>query len=160
MNRDVFEKALELSEAFFGTKKDPEQIPVTQASADKLQSIHPNTIRYQLDERGDPIAWVVVIPTSTETMQKFTSGSISERELLDVAAEERSFEALYLCSAFVLPEYRRKGYAKQLLLDGIRELSGGRDLPLYAWVYSEAGERLVDAVSQTLGRQVARRESV
>lgn len=64
MNQETFEKVLKISEEFFGTAHDPEQMPINQESADKLASIHPDSVVYKFDEQGDPIAWVVAVPTS------------------------------------------------------------------------------------------------
>ena len=154
MTHDAFEKVLKISEEFFGTAQDPDQMPITRASADKLLSIHPDSVIYKFDGEGNPIAWMVTVPTSTEVMERFLKGDISERELLDEAARDKKFEALYLCGAFVLPEYRKKGYAKELSLEAIRTISAGKELPLYAWIYSPEGKKLADSVSKALGRSI------
>jgi GNAT superfamily N-acetyltransferase len=156
MNKEAFEKVLKMSEEFFGTESDPEQMSVSEESARKLWSIHPDTVLYAF-EGGEPVAWVVIVPTSADVMEKFLAKKISERDLLDLAAAEKKFEALYVCGAFVLPDYRRKGYAKELLLKGIRILSQGKDIPLYAWVYSDEGRKLTESLSRTLGKEIISR---
>jgi GNAT superfamily N-acetyltransferase len=155
MDQKVFKKVLEISEQFFGTQTDPDQMPITQKTADKLASIHPDTVIYKFDEQGEPIAWAVVVPTSLATKDKFLAGKMTERELLDEAARERRFDALYLCAAFVLPEYRRKGYARELVIEAINKVSGGKEIPLYSWIYSPEGKKLVDTLSRELGREIA-----
>ena len=154
MNQEAFEKVLRMSEEFFGTATDPNQMPVNQESADKLQSIHPDTVVYKFNEKGDPIAWVVVVPTSLGVMDKFVHKKISERELLDLAAKEKRFESLYLCGAFVLPEHRRKGYALELTKMAINKISGGRKLPLYSWIYSPEGRGLIDQLAKNLKQTI------
>lgn len=158
MNEDVFKKVLRISEEFFGSATDPEQMPINQSSADKLHSIHADTVVYKFDEENNPIGWVVIVPTSVETMRKFLTKEITERELLDIAVEEKKFEAIYLCGAFVLPEYRRKGYAIELLKEAVRKISDGKHLPLYAWVYSPEGEKLVNVLSKNLHQQIPSRK--
>lgn len=157
MNHEVFEKVLKISEEFFGTGTDPDQMPVTKETADTLFSIHHDTVLYKFDESGNPIAWSVIVPTSVEVMNKFLNKEISEKELLAIAAQEKRFDALYLCAVFVLPEYRRQGYAKQLLLDGVTKISNGRQLPLYCWIYSDEGKRLIHALAQEFGREIVSR---
>ncbi len=157
MNDDAFEKILKISEEFYGTASDPDQMPVSKESALKLQSIHPDTIAYKLDKVGNPIAWVVVLPTSLGGMTLFLSKQISERELFEKAVLEKKFEALYLCGAFVLPEYRRQGHARELTLGAISKLSSGKILSLYSWIYSDEGAQLISNLSKELGRSVVTR---
>ncbi|MEK7585183.1 MAG: GNAT family N-acetyltransferase [Patescibacteria group bacterium] len=157
MDKETLEKIRRISEKFFGTQSDPDQMPVNQESADKLHAIHPDTIIYKFDGPRNPIAWSVVVPTSIGVMNGFLNKEISEKELLDMATEEKKFEALYLCAVFVLPEYRGKGYAKQLLTESIDKLSKGKVLPLYCWIYSKEGAGLINLLSQELGREIARR---
>lgn len=158
MNKEAFKKVLKISEEFFGTESDPEQMPINQESVDKLVSIHPDTILYKFDEMGQPIAWAVVVPTSLDVMNKFIHKKITERELLDQATEGKKFESVYVCAAFVLPEHRGKGHAKDLLIEAIRKVSSGRDLPLYCWIYSEEGRKLSNSISRELGKPILNRE--
>lgn len=158
MNQEAFDKVLKISEEFFGTKSDPDQMPINQVSANKLSSIHSDTVQYKFDESNNPIAWSVVVPTSIETMNRFLKKEISEKELLDIAAQEKKFEALYLCAVFVLPEYRGKGYAKELILESIKKLSAGKNLPLYCWIYSKEGEGLRNSLSHILCKNITKRE--
>lgn len=157
MNPEAFKNELEISERFFGTETDPTQIPMTQSSTNKLTAIHPDTVLHKFDEAGNPIGWSVIIPTSLEVMNKFLAREITEKQLLDLAAAEKKREALYLCNAFVLPEHRRKGYAKALWQEGIRKLSLGKDLPLYYWAYSEEGRALANSLSRELGKTISTR---
>ena len=55
IDKKAFEKVLKISEEFFGTQNDPNQMPINQDSADKLQSIHKDTIIYKFNGKGDPI---------------------------------------------------------------------------------------------------------
>lgn len=154
MNELGMQKILEASEKFFGTEEDPDQIPICQASAEKLISIHKDTLTWKSDEQGNLAAWLVVIPTSVYTMNKFLSGEITEKELLDVAAEEKEFEALYMCGVFVMPEHRRQGYAKELILEAIKNIPNADKAVLYTWIYSEEGQKLTDWFIKQTGREV------
>ncbi len=154
MNKDAFEKILKISEEFFGTENDPDQMPITNESADKLRSIHPDTLAYIFDGENNPIAWAVVVPTSVGVMNSFLNKKITERELLDMATEEKNFESLYISGVFVLPEYRRMGHALKLLKDSIEKISDGKTLPLYSWAYSKEGGELLETLSKDLGRPI------
>ncbi len=156
MNTKALEKILKVSEEFFGTQTDPDQIVISTESANKLFSIHPDTILYKFNGE-DPIAWSTIVPTSVDTMNKFVSKEISERELLEIAVKEKKFEALYLCGIFVLPEFRGKGFGKELSLKGISILSFGKKVPLYAWTLSNEGEDLIKLVSKELDTEIINR---
>ncbi len=158
MNNKAFEKVLKISEDFFGTTTDPDQMPINQESANKLYSIDPDTVMYKFDADNNPIAWIVTVPTSFDTMDKFLHKEITEKQLLDIATSERKNEALYLCGIFVLPEYRRKGYASTLAKESIERLSRGKNITLYSWAYSEEGRRLIENLEKQLDQKIALRE--
>ncbi len=157
MDKEAFDKMLKISEEYFGTANDPDQIPISKEAGDKIRSIHPETILYKFN-KGNPIAWEVIIPTSLSVMNNFLHKKISERVLFEIAVKEKKHEALYLCSAFVLPEYRGRGYAKELIMKGIATLSQNKELPLYCWIYSNEGKNLVDSLSKTLGKTIQNRD--
>lgn len=154
LNPYQVQKTLEITEQFYGTASHPEQIPIIKDSFDKLMSLHPEAIKLKADENGEPLSWVVVIPTGKDLMEKFLKNEITEKELFDRAVEEKKFEALYLCSAFTIPEYRGKGYAKELLKEAINEFAPTDTIPLYGWIYSKEGEKLVKVLGQELGRKI------
>jgi GNAT superfamily N-acetyltransferase len=154
----IRKEAAEITEAYFGTHSDPDQMQVTQESRDKFFSIHKDVLMYRLDEKENLIGWSIVIPTSLEVMNKFLHKEITESQLLDFAVKEKKFEALYLCIIFVLPEFRRKGYAREMFLESISKLSAGKDLALYCWIYSDEGGKLVEVISKELGRPIVSRD--
>ena len=137
-----------LAEEFFDMKNDPDQISVDAESMARLREIHPGTMSEETDENG-PIAWVLVIPTTRAVMEAFTRGEINERELLNRTPPGGAYDALYLCSALVLPEQRGKGLARRLTsgaIDAIR-----RDHPigaLFYWSFSGAGDALAASVAR------------
>ena len=45
-------------------------------------------------------------------MREFLAGRISERKLLEMTGPGGTYDALYLCSALVLPEFRKQGLAR------------------------------------------------
>ncbi len=157
---EIYHKIHKITESFFNTASDPDQIPVTEESNRKLLELHPATILYKTDEEGEPIAWRVTIPTSLETMKKFLSYEISERELLDIAVKERKFEALYICSVFTVPTHRREGLSKTLFSEMLKRFQPSPDTPLYTWLYSEDGKKSFHAIERILGKKILVRPDV
>lgn len=159
MTDKELEQIREMSEKFFGTQSDPDQIPIGAESTKKLESIHKDACLFKLDEKGNPIGWVTVVPTSIETMDKFLDKKITEVQLLEEAMKEKKFEALYLCGIFVLPEYRRKGYAKGMMIEVIEKVIGNnKDAQFYAWPYSGEGKIALKSLSSLLGKPIFERK--
>jgi GNAT superfamily N-acetyltransferase len=139
---------IRLAEEFFDMKSNPDQLSVDGESMGRLKEIHPATMSEEKDENG-PIAWVLVIPTTHAVMEAFTLGEINERELLDRTPPGGVYDALYLCSALVLPEHRGKGLARRLTSRAVSAIS--RDHPvrsLFYWSFSGAGDALAAAVAR------------
>lgn len=157
MDERILKKMLVLAEAFFGTAQDSSQIPITRLSFEKLQALHSKTVVYRLIG-SEPVSWVVVLPTSRELASKFLAGQISERDLLEMTVPVSTYEALYLCAAFTVPEYRRKGYAVRLFREALDSIPQVSNALLFAWPYSEEGRLLIGELEVILGRAILRRE--
>jgi hypothetical protein len=145
--RTNLERMIQLAEDFFGTRSDPDQISVTPEVREQLLAIHPATMSEKNDGTG-PVAWVIVIPTTRSVMDLFLRGEISESELLDKTPVGAQYTVIYLCSALVLPEERRKGLAVALTSNAIASI--GRDhsiIHLFAWTFSREGELLARQVA-------------
>lgn len=135
-----FERMMKLAEEVFAVKNDPDQLDVNQDVIERLQKIHPSTVSEQDDGNG-PVAWVLMIPTTLELMNRFLENKISEKELFELTPVGASYEALYLCSAMVLEEYRRKGIAKKLALTAIENIRKEHNLKaLFVWPFSKEGD--------------------
>lgn len=135
-----FERMLNLAEEVFATKIDPNQLDVNQEVIERLKKIHPSTVS-EYDEGNGPVAWVLVIPTTLELMNKFLEKKITEKELFEMTPLNTTYEALYLCSAMVLGECRRKGIAKQLVLKAIENIRKDHPLKsLFVWAFSKEGD--------------------
>jgi hypothetical protein len=145
---DNLERMIKLAEEFFDVKNDPEQISVDEQTRGKLTAIHPRTMSEVRTEEG-PIVWILVIPTTSEVMERFLAKTINEKGLLDETSPGGRYEAVYLCSALVLPEHRRKGLARETAVKAVREIA--REQPireLYAWTFSAEGEALAVSIAQ------------
>lgn len=115
----------------------------------KLIGIDKNTF-VCFKEKGEPIAWSLVMPTSKVNSDKFLSEEINEKVIFEDSTKKHSFESLYLFVAIVLPEYRRKGLATELMsyqVNYFRDKYNIKDF--YAWTFSKEGEILIKAIEKT-----------
>ena len=150
MTIDNLQRMIKLAEEFFETKNDPDQISVTEEIVKKLHELHPNTMSEKKNENG-PIAWVLVIPTTDQLMEEFISKAINEKELLDQTPRGIKYDALYLCSALVLPEERGKGLAKDLLIGAVRSIQKQHPIKtLFYWSFSPEGKGLATSIAKAL----------
>jgi hypothetical protein len=145
------ERLNKLAEDTFAIKSDPRQLNVNQKVIERLKQIHPSTIA-EYDEGEGPVAWLLVIPTTTELMQKFISDEITEKELFELTPTDGTYDALYLCSALVLEEYRRKGIVKELALKAINDIRNDHPInSLFVWAFSPEGNSAAENIAITLG---------
>jgi hypothetical protein len=162
MPRSNYERLINLAEEVFSVKSDPNQLDVNQEVIDRLKRIHSATVSEFSDENG-PVAWLLVIPTTPDLMNRFLEMEISEKELFELTPLNSVYEAVYLCSALVLEEYlleeyRRKGIAKQLALKAIADIS--KDHPinaLFVWAFSKEGGLAAETLSRLTGLPLYRR---
>jgi ribosomal protein S18 acetylase RimI-like enzyme len=154
---DKLERMLQLVGEFFDVKNDPEQLNVTEDVREKLSRIHPSTMS-EYNEGDGPIVWILVIPTKEITMKRFLKGEISEAKLLDETQPGEKYDAIYLCSASVLPEYRRKGLAKKVTVDAINEIRKDHlIISLFYWPFSPEGEALAQSIARKVNLPLYKR---
>jgi len=153
MDEKILEKMLDTAEKFFGSENDPEQMPITKESFDKLQKLHPQTLIYKT-ENGQPVSWIVTLPTSNNLAEQFLAGEINEKQLLELSQPQAVYEALYLCVAFTLPEYRRRGYITEMFQEALRTIPHEPNVKLFAWAFSPEGGQLIAKLSQMLGQEI------
>jgi len=147
MPKDNLERMIKLADEFFGMRTDPSQLSVTPEVMTKLKEIHPATLSEETNGNG-PVAWMLIIPTTEDVMEQFLREEISERELLEKTRPGETFEAIYLCSALVLPEYRGKGIARRLVRQAIVSIMEQHPVQhLFVWLFSAEGERLAGLVA-------------
>ncbi|MFH1118181.1 MAG: hypothetical protein V1775_00040 [Bacteroidota bacterium] len=147
MPKSNYERLIQLAEEVFAVKNDPDQLDVDQEVITRLQKMHPSAVSEYNDGNG-PVAWLLLIPTTQHLMERFLSGEISEKELFDITPAYADYDALYLCSALVLEEYRRKGIVKQLALSAIKNIR--KDHPvksLFVWPFSNEGDLASEAIA-------------
>lgn len=153
------ERLIHLAEETFAVKNDPTQLDVNQEVLLKLQKIHPSTVSEYSDENG-PVAWLLLIPTTNTLMEQFINGIITERELFELTPFNHNYDTIYLCSALVLEEYRRKGITKNLALKAIEEIR--KDFPikaLFIWPFTVEGDIVADVIAKETGLPLYKKES-
>lgn len=152
-----YERLIKLADEVFAMRTDPDQLNVDQEILVRLKEIHPATIAEETVENG-PVAWLLIIPTTIELMNRFISREINEKELFEMTGPGDKYEALYLCSALVLEEYRRKGIIKRLALTAIEDIR--RDHPLkalFVWSFTKEGDLAAEALAGLTGLPLYKR---
>ena len=91
-------------------------------------------------------------------MERFITKVTNEQELLEGTPLQGEYDALYLCSALVLPEHRGKGLAKRLTCRAIRFIEADHPIKyLFYWAFSPEGVRLASSVALELGLPLYKR---
>jgi GNAT superfamily N-acetyltransferase len=145
-----FERMIQLADEVFATKNDINQLDVNEEVLEHLRKIHPSAVSGYDDGNG-PVAWLLLVPTTLELMNRFLEGRISERELYELTPLDTPYEALYLCSALVLEEYRRKGITKKLALEAIEAIRKDHSIKaLFVWTFSQEGLMASEALANML----------
>jgi len=143
-----FERMIQLAEDVFAVKSDPDQLDVDKEVMERLLRMHPASVS-EYDDGNGPVAWILLIPTTLDLMQRFLEHKISEKELFDLTPEDSVYDALYLCSALVLEEYRRKGIAKQLTINAIENIRKVHPLKaLFVWAFTKEGDLSSEKIAQ------------
>jgi GNAT superfamily N-acetyltransferase len=151
MSLSNFERMIQLADDVFASRTDSNQLSVNEEVIRHLQQIHPATVS-EYDDGNGPAVWILVIPTTLDLMNRFLENKISEKELYELTPLHIQYEALYLCSAMVLPEYRRKGIAKRLGIEAIEAIKKDHPLKsLFVWAFSKEGDALAKKIASLTG---------
>jgi len=157
MSKSNFERMIQLSDEVFSSRIDPDQLNVNETVMEHLQLIHPDTIS-EYDDGNGPVCWILCIPTTFELMTQFINQKISERELYELTPLNTKYEAIYLCSALLLEEFRGKGIAQKLAIKAIENIKMEHPIKaLFLWAFSKEGERLAEKVSRLTGLPLFKR---
>jgi len=142
-----FERMIQLSDQVFSSRTDPDQLNVNEDVMEHLQLIHPSTIS-EYDNGKGPVCWVLCIPTTLDLMNRFMDQKISERELYELTPLHTKYEAIYLCSALLLEEFRGKGIATGITVEAVETIRADHDIKaLFMWAFSKEGEKLAQKLS-------------
>jgi GNAT superfamily N-acetyltransferase len=155
-----FERMIHLAEEVFDAKHDPEQLDVNEEVISRFKEIHPATIS-EYNEGDGPIAWILLLPTTIELMNKFLQHTVTEKELFYQTPIDIKYEAIYLCSAMVLEEYRQKGIAKRLALEAIKKIRQDHPIQcLFMWPFTEEGDMAAVALARATSLPVYERTAI
>jgi hypothetical protein len=158
MASENLKRMMQLVEDSFAMKSDPDQLAINARTMKKLMNLHPRTLNEKRNPKG-PIAWVLVIPTTKAIMKDFLAGTITEKDLLRLTPYDIKYDALYLCSALVLPEFRRKGLASTLLIRSIRSIQKNHPIrELFCWIFSPEGKKLASTVAKEVDLPLHKRK--
>jgi len=152
-----YERLIQLSDEVFSSRTDPDQLNVNENVMEHLQLIHPDTLS-EFDDGNGPVCWLLCIPTTLDLMTKFINKTISERELYELTPLNAKYQAIYLCSALLLEEFRGKGIAQNLAIKAIESIRIDHPIEaLFFWSFSKEGEKLAEKVSQLIGLPLYKR---
>ncbi len=147
MSTSNFERMIALAEKSFDAKNDPNQLDVNEDVIHRLLQIHPSAV-IEKDDGNGPIIWIILIPTTKLLMQQFLENQITEKELFENTPLGIVYDAVYLCSAMTLEEYRLKGITKNLCTEAIENIK--KDNPIssiFVWSFSKEGEHLAEKIA-------------
>jgi hypothetical protein len=141
-------RMIQLADDVFGLKQDSTQISVNAKVMSQLRKIHPDSLSEKNTKKG-PVAWILLFPTTEDLMKQFIKQQINERDLLIKTPLGVQYDVIYLCSALVLPEYRRKGLAKNLMCKAIKSIMKEHPIKsLFYWAFSKGGKKLALSVAK------------
>jgi predicted GNAT family acetyltransferase len=157
MSKSNFERMIQLSDEVFSSRIDPDQLNINENVMEQLQLIHPDTIS-EYDDGNGPVCWLLCIPTTLDLMTQFINQNISERELYELTPLNTKYEAIYLCSALLLEEFRGKGIAQNLAVKAIESIKIDHSIKaLFFWSFSKEGEKLAEKLSGLMGLPLYKR---
>ena len=152
-----YERMIELADKVFSSRTDPDQLNMDENVMEHLQLIHPDTIS-EYDDGNGPVCWILCIPTTSDLMTKFINKEISERELYELTPLNTKYEAIYLCSALLLEEFRGKGIAQRVGAKAIENIKLDHSIKaLFFWSFSKEGEKLAKKASVLMGLPLYKR---
>ena len=138
---------IQLADQVFAVKTDANQLSVDEKVISQLQRIHPASVSEYNDGNG-PIAWILVFPTTLMLMTRFLRHDISEKELFELTPPDTEYEAIYLCSALILPEFRGKGIAKNLSIQAVESIKKDHPIKfLFVWAFTKEGNALAEKIA-------------
>ncbi len=81
-SEEIRSKMRVIAEEVFQAAEDSEQMPANKESGQKISSLSPFCLLCETDEKGEPISWILAIPTSMSVAEDFLQKRINERELI------------------------------------------------------------------------------
>ena len=146
----------------FGTSTDKNQWHPTEEDSVFVMNNLPECMNIIRDD-DNFIGFTLIIPSTRELMDNFINKEINENDLW-LAAKNRkvtldNFSAIYLCSAIIDKNYRRRGLSSNGFVKSIRKLIGKKNVKpiLFYWAYSNEGKLVADKVAKILNLKLEKR---
>ncbi|MBK6731007.1 MAG: GNAT family N-acetyltransferase [Bacteroidetes bacterium] len=158
MSKTNLDRMMQMVSDFFDVQNDPQQLQVDETIISTLIALHPASVS-ELDYGDGPVAWILLIPTTIDVMHSFLNNTCNEQDLLNNTSIDSNFNALYLCSAIVLPEYQQQGIARQLTLKAIEEIQKTYAIEyLFYWPFSAGGIKLAESIAKSKKLKLYKRQ--
>lgn len=143
-----------LAEKYFGAEDDETQMGTSYENSKWLYKHIPESINI-IKINNKRVGFTFLLPCTRKDMHDFISKEINERQLWERVKKNKrlkNFDSIYLCSAFVLPEYRRKGLALKTSKVHINHLvkKCKNKVSLFYWNWSKEGEKLALRLAKDL----------
>lgn len=141
-----------LAEEYFNMDDDSEQIPATIGNVKWINKNIPDCVN-AIKFKGRMIGFTFIILCNKKIMHAFLNKEINEKDLFLKIKKEvnyENFDSIYLCSAFVKPEFRKRGLALQAFVKSIRKIIAKRKIRpvLFFWAYTKKGEKLAKKIAK------------
>lgn len=148
---------IDLLRQVYGENDDPEQVVIGDEERNKLMALHPGA-RTELRNENGPYSWILLVPTTSDLMYQFLNGTINENQLFHQTEVGIKYDALYLCSALILPEFRRKGLVKNAAINAISSILEDHSIKyLFYWPFSEEGTKLAESLANKFNLPLLRK---
>ncbi|MDE1849072.1 MAG: hypothetical protein KGH55_03510, partial [Nanoarchaeota archaeon] len=150
--RKDLDETSRISEDYFGTQNDPEQMAV---DSNTKKWVEENVLDYLnvIKNDQDVIGYAFLLPCNRTLMNEFVSRQINEADLFKRIKKIKNIgdnipETLYLCASVIKNGFRHKGLATEAFVKMINKITeNGRYRPiLFAWAYSKKGGKLVNKI--------------
>ncbi len=149
---------MQIIDEVFDTRNDPQQIQISEDVRERLLKIHP-AVFSEYNEGNGPCIWTLLIPTTEAIMNLFVTKKITEQELFERTESETKYDAIYLCSAITLPEYRGKGMTCRMCMDTINKIQKDHSIKyLLVWPFTTQGNQLAEKLATKTNLILKRRE--
>ncbi|MBI2044655.1 hypothetical protein HYT23_01215 [Candidatus Pacearchaeota archaeon] len=153
-----------MMEEYFKTSENPEE---AQINMKNIKWVHENVLDFDniIKFEGKIIGNTFMLPCTKDLMGRFLSNSINENQLFEEIKKNvnpKKFDAIYLCSSFIKPEFRGKGLSVEARMKTIKRVTKNLKIKpiLFYEPYTEEGEKSCEKVAEILGLELRKRETL
>ena len=154
---EYFEEVDQSARDFFNLEEDPTQINADKKTYDYSVKIGGSSMIAL--ENDKLLGWSFAFPTNKILMNQFLNSDINENQLFWKTEKDENYDAIYLCAAYVYPEYRRKGLGNKLIHACLKPLIKNGVCIFYE-PYTEEGRRLVESALKDYNYEIKIKEHI